>query len=431
MVRAQLFAQRALAAGLIAPATGGAPGRPLFVVGAGAAGATLAMLAAAKNVQTFLLDQQPSPFSRQSVCRSRWVDPSQYDWPHRTWAVPRYPQRPPAAPLAWAGARASRLANDWQRLLSAAIASSAGLIDPLYGRTLVAITPRNNQLRIVHGDLGVPAANLAHADVGALVSAIGFGTERCDVGPHFRSWSFWETDDLEKPNLGLPLPCPRVVISGAGDGALQDFIRAVTGWRSARDVYAVLRPSLPPEVPEAAQYFEQEAERSYVWGVDAERDDHHVLQRLHDEYDQLATRVFGRLAPRIKALIRTRTVRLAYSCSHFGKVYGLNRLIALLLAKGLEDEDDAGLMPGRRLSAVASGDPSHTCRRDPNRCHGRLHHLTFNPHPDCRLPFDGVSWSFEDAETVIVRHGIAPPQYVYGGAPTGAPRQLLPYHVAQ
>src|ERR1019366_6151378 len=78
MVRAQAFVDDAVAAGLI----GTKPWRPLLIVGAGAAGATAAIWAAVHHhVPTMLIDRDSDAFNRQANCTTRWIDPTQYDWP--------------------------------------------------------------------------------------------------------------------------------------------------------------------------------------------------------------------------------------------------------------------------------------------------------------------------------------------------------------
>jgi hypothetical protein len=54
--------------------------RKLLVCGAGAAGVTAALHALALGVETVLVEKSAAPFLRQRHCRSRWLDPAQYDW---------------------------------------------------------------------------------------------------------------------------------------------------------------------------------------------------------------------------------------------------------------------------------------------------------------------------------------------------------------
>src|SRR5437879_3176765 len=79
MIRGKLIADRAREERLIGPT------RPLLVIGAGAGGATAALVASMSGVPTLLVDSAPRPFSVQASCSTRYVDPTQYDWPVDTW----------------------------------------------------------------------------------------------------------------------------------------------------------------------------------------------------------------------------------------------------------------------------------------------------------------------------------------------------------
>jgi glycine/D-amino acid oxidase-like deaminating enzyme len=107
MVRARMAVDRAIEEGLIGPQ------RRLLVIGAGAAGATAAIHSASRGVPVVLIEAAPAPFLRQAGCRSRWIDPVQYDWPVDHWPQGRYPWTPPAMPLPWARGAANQIALAW------------------------------------------------------------------------------------------------------------------------------------------------------------------------------------------------------------------------------------------------------------------------------------------------------------------------------
>lgn len=79
MIRATWVVERSVEARIISPS------KKLLVIGAGAAGATAAIEAARRRVDVTLIDRD-EPFSRQAGCTTRWVDPTQYDWPVDHWA---------------------------------------------------------------------------------------------------------------------------------------------------------------------------------------------------------------------------------------------------------------------------------------------------------------------------------------------------------
>src|SRR5207253_4242654 len=97
--------------------------RRLLVCGAGAAGVTAALHALSLGVETVLVEQSPAPFLRQRLCRSRWIDPVQYDWSANHWTTASFPHAGPPMPLPWPADRSNRLAFRWQLRLNAALAN--------------------------------------------------------------------------------------------------------------------------------------------------------------------------------------------------------------------------------------------------------------------------------------------------------------------
>src|SRR4051794_8982966 len=75
MLRAKLAVERSRERGLISA------NHPLIVVGAGAGGASAAIRAVQLGIPATLLDAGGRAFGRQRLCTTRWVDPTQYDWP--------------------------------------------------------------------------------------------------------------------------------------------------------------------------------------------------------------------------------------------------------------------------------------------------------------------------------------------------------------
>jgi hypothetical protein len=100
-------------------------GRRLLVVGAGAGGATAAMRASLAT-RALLIDRAPDPFLVQGKATSRWIDPTQYDWPMDHWLQARYPWSAPPMPLPWQAFWSSALSLHWKGMLNRAAALSAG-----------------------------------------------------------------------------------------------------------------------------------------------------------------------------------------------------------------------------------------------------------------------------------------------------------------
>lgn len=118
MVRGVELANRLVDLGLV----GGEKARPLLVVGAGAGGASAAIQAADRGVPTLLIDRQPAPFTLQRNCQTRWLNPTQYDWPADSWSGGIYPYGGATCPLPWTADWSHQLAAQWQLRLLTAIA---------------------------------------------------------------------------------------------------------------------------------------------------------------------------------------------------------------------------------------------------------------------------------------------------------------------
>src|SRR5687768_115441 len=74
---------------------------PVVVIGAGAAGVTFALSAAERAKQCngqladiWLVEEEHQAFSMQTKVYSRWIDPTQYDWPEDHWTDKLLPGTP-------------------------------------------------------------------------------------------------------------------------------------------------------------------------------------------------------------------------------------------------------------------------------------------------------------------------------------------------
>lgn len=263
---------------------------------------------------------------------------------------------------------------------------------------------------------------------GMIVWAIGFGEENHCIKPQpdhpqpanavglpFCGFRFWSTDHLEKPNYHLPHgTTPRIVISGAGDGGLQDLLRIVA--RPSRDIFSsremIETLDLPSWVINRLQKAENHAQRAYPWSSRDRGYDHAVLFPLHQEHLTLAQVMARdeRIRERLKRLLKPdipQTLHLVHSCNHFPNVYALNRFLVLLIDAYLGRSDL--IIPHTRTQDVICGsDHQRTAERS---CHGFNHTVQLIPAPPCSptAASDSLSPSPSsiEANIVIIRHGIA------------------------
>jgi hypothetical protein len=88
---------------------------PLLVVGAGAGGVTAAVWAAENQVRTLLVDRAAAPFGVQKRATTRFLNPTQYDWPVDHWPSGVFPWLPShvGLPLPYPSDWAADLAVLW------------------------------------------------------------------------------------------------------------------------------------------------------------------------------------------------------------------------------------------------------------------------------------------------------------------------------
>lgn len=269
--------------------------------------------------------------------------------------------------------------------------------------------------------------------------------------PLYEGRAFWNSDPFGQPNCGVTGKKARVLIAGAGDGALQDFLRITTGFESAEELYRNCNIPLP--IAQAIQSGEDRALRGWVWANPRSAYEHEVqqeLQKVHLKAVRTALslpdvrRSLDQLIPR-----QPTAVRLAYRCTHFNAYYGLNRFLGLLVAEYLRLQFGMRVLWKRTEIEDIVPTDGHTCMVQTARgwepdggyanptCHGRNHRLTIRRAPSCFAPAATSPSRTITANVVIIRYGIRP-----GSSPTPPPlrnfpprfralqeRYLLPYHL--
>ncbi len=385
MVRGQSIIDRAVAAGFAAT------GRELLVIGAGAAGAVAAIRAASLGIRTHLIEFDARPFSRQDSCRTRWIDPHEYEWPFDQWPNQTYVyDNPPLhryyghpVPLSWNAQWADSLAAGWAMSFGAALGAYPNLIF-YHSNTLVPPPAPPPVFNAAAKTWTVHLSNGAVLTVGMIVNAVGFGVERCDVPrlppPTYRGLAFWQTDRFRRPNCGLrPPKVAKVVISGGGDGALQDFLRIVTRQRSVRRLYQAILAAMPDGTAgQRAQKrtilstiqgrisgAENRALRSYLWGSDPVHD-HDIHRLLHLGHLDAVGFALSRaqVIAALKAILPSPApdVLLVHSCIHFAQSYAFNRFLVLLIDAYLSRRDGtpSRIIAGAEVVSVV-GTSGHVC----------------------------------------------------------------------
>ncbi len=449
MLRARLLVERCYAEGLIAPT------RPLLVIGGGVAGAVATMVAATLRIPVVLLEQQADLFTRQ-LLSTRHLDPTEYDWPARHWREGKFPwhtSRPshagPVMPLPYWTASAQHLGIAWQRLVSLWEGQSPGntfatiIRGCHFTKTMLRRSAKQKDWLFLHHNIAqLPPNPVAF---GAAISCVGFPHEKRFVPAapvpgkkQYAGFEFWGDDPLLLPNCGVPVASSplRVLISGAGDGALQDFLRVLTGG-NAKALYDALfskvglQHFIPYYRPPGYRFLpfaqtEDEAHRACSF---AAKDGHWTLDQWHSAYVTEIDRIWTFWGPkeqqRLAQVLRPNVeVTLVHPCRHFGFCYGLNRVLVLLVTRLHAQQSGRPvaeiLQSGHEVDAVDGA--NHSCG-DPWVCHGKPHEVWIRS-ADC-FASSSSSQLLGTFQSVIIRHG-ATPQPLFGTA--ALPRQVVPYH---
>jgi hypothetical protein len=268
---------------------------------------------------------------------------------------------------------------------------------------------------------------------------MGFGAENNRISKTHPTIGveFWDTDNFHLPNFKLADEVvPQVLISGGGDGALQDYLRVLSkpDLQGARPIFEAC--GIPKRL--AARIGEDQAavDRQLKWGCKTHHDCR-PLRWLHKRFVKVIDRILADSDVRanVQTVLREPLpeVLLTYPCTHFGHVYALNRLLVLLLARYLAQYSEPPrretLAQGYKLEVIG-GDGTHQCDGKKWReCHAEQHIYTLAP-ADCALsPMRGPPRQGA-ANVIIIRHGVAPvlpqPLAASRSAPT-VRRHILPY----
>lgn len=453
MLRGFLIADRALANNLLGL------DKPLLIVGAGAAGATAALTAIKRGVPTTIIEWNDEPFNRQLFCHTRKISPTMYDWPADHWRIGKFPWRGVKFPFSWvedyAGAiaaawsaklkRQARVQPDLTLLLSTRLEEPETLITQKIKGGLINVTfiEKTSGKRVAGGPFRFAV----------IVSCIGIGRERCYAEEgSYSGTAFWESDKLEAPDLGLPhVVAPRILLSGGGDGVLQDFLRTITICDSARMIFDFLPAQVQVEIENTVRTAEDQAQRSFVWS--STRFDCRTNHLLHNAYLQTINTIlnkdYQRIGDTLEKIIRgvsgEFSLEMIHPCSHFSACYGLNRALVILISEFVRREYGIELIsPCRKVTKVSSAD-GHDCRsqhdtrlnlseraRERSRCLSSTHTVELGLARCEQINRPGGEIFLEKRgpyDIVILRHGIKHAPDLFGPPPELNRRQMLPYYI--
>lgn len=410
MIRARMFIDRAFEQELIGQ------DRSLLVIGAGAAGVTAGIRAAQFRVPTTVVERNDHPFECQAGCSTRYIDPTLYDWAVDHWPNAAFPwSGTPDMPLECTANWANRLASSWEQQLGQAHADLSHLSIRCGWEVIDApLGPESDGLISVK--MRSREGHLSTERFRTIVWCGGWGHEAHQLA-NFTSYRFWDTDHIAERNLGLSRP-PRVLISGGGDGALQDLLRVLTG-QSAHQILEILRNDQTirraiDAIEPVIQSKEDQAQRAMTWSR-TRIHDHRIQQRLHDVHlDQVrwllntsnAAPAVGHHLPVMLRKPFPATVELAHSCSHFSRCYPLNRFLSLLFIEYLRAQGNTNFrLRSYTITKDIRGTNNHTCPTAgaPLDCWGHPHEVSFEK-SECSQFNTGDPHGAEVFDVILLRH---------------------------
>jgi len=459
--------------------------RDQFVVGAGVAGVSAAIWAARKGVRVTLVDKNKRAFERQRVAENRWIDPTLYDWPAHHWWVGKIPfefaedqpARDDPLPLRLKKGPANRAAFGWNQILE------QSKQDDTLGRMTTEFDCRFGQLFFQYDREAEDPLAADHAGedrgggvrrpmvvaewvkkgraepsrqrFGAAIRCTGLddadgsdeGNSLCLRGRIvFRGFAFWRPDNYSLENAGIHGEPAWVLISGGGDGALQDLLRLINPGPLASSatldptaMYRIIHDSGIAKWGEKLrriQTAEDQASRRYIWST-GEVEDRLLLKELHDTYVEIVDEIqrdaaWQRIHQEFEARIRFAPhVTFVHRQAAFGRCYPMNHLLVVVAIRYLETHPrlrrQFTYRPGQQIATFeCTHDGAHG---DAEVCEGKRHRVVFKlVDQDCRDRFRAREDSFN---VIIIRHGPGRPCGKQDGASRSrleSVRQALPYH---
>lgn len=211
------------------------------MIGGGAGGVTAALSACERGVPATLVERSDKGAFGTQLESTRYIDPAMDDWPASHWGDAAWPLRGRRASLPWRASPAAQVAGFWEACFEAKLVALGGGPE---GRLHFAkgIHVQRQHLLLSEGDVRFnwraperPEEGRRH---GAAIVCTGFSKEETGVSESYRGFEFWGPDPYGLKNLGLdPSVRVKALVSGAGGGALQDFLRLVMRpGTTARDV---------------------------------------------------------------------------------------------------------------------------------------------------------------------------------------------------
>lgn len=395
-----------------------APDKPLLILGGGAAGASACLTACQLRVDSCVVEKESSPFSTQIRAGVRRIGPVEYDWPQPFWRRGSIDWDGGSYPLPFDAGPADHVASQWANYFYAVrnLPSRPADIDLYTSLDASRLTIRDT---LIGAKVTFPGG--ATREFGAVISCIGFAGELTAIQAQSGTMTtapFWGPDDLLQLQAGASNcsgQIAEVLISGGGDGAQQDFLRAATklfGW----ELFDALKLDERDPAWQRLALADDVGRRAHAWSSPGSRLPD-ALERWHAEYEAVADGCWqkwqstGALNELAQVLRPDTRVTWLWGKPYLGYSYGLNRILSILIS---------------RLIAFADGRPwkERVVRPAVVLTQSRMTNVEGLRHPRCDAAchssghkvFDATGKLLGVFDVVVVRHGVDQKPFFEGGA---------------
>ncbi len=452
IIRATLVIERAIKENLIGSK------RPLLVIGGGFAGVTAGIKAARDGVPTFLIEQNSILHKFRGL--TRFISPTQYDFPHSHWIKQSFPWKGKGKtiPVFWENSSVESVLESFNEEIEYTQETSPFYIanfvtckswsieetikdkkgNPFVKANLSSTKTSKVEFSSNYKDILIPDT------FGMILTCLGIGEEI--ISPkhsNYRGIYFWNFDVISESFKNN-----KVLICGAGDGGLQDFLLLSTKEKSASMLYKLLSEVVSKTVLNKIESeilkSDDIAHRDSLFSGDNTTRSCQIQRCVHKKHLAMVKTLFDGSENEVKVkellssitsdLFNKNSIFLSHSCDHFPKTYSLNRFLVLLLAKYKESvSGQTFLLPKIKVKTIDGENKDHECSNNFYECLGKSHKITY-VNANCSKNLDTAEKTLEyKPDLVIVRFGINKKgketelEKFYNCLPENRGLQTLPY----
>jgi hypothetical protein len=371
----------------------------LLIIGGGVSGAAAGLEASQRGMIVTLFESKRTLLSVQQRCKTRYLHPYEYYWPlahyqKRTFPFTDIDKKYSPRPMRWSAGVASdiakKLADQILKEKSPNLSFRLGVKHiPVSQKTLLEDFDSDGDYQFI------------------LVCA---GARERTGFPNlaFASFPYWENDPLEKLCSRYADGSRRkeqILLSGGGDGGLQDLLRIVTKPTrrkpfAAGQILEKLLPTLRRNREFNRWLKSKQFDGNCYRPFDVKpmlKDFEDLLNSMEADFDywrSLSRMLLSWIHPAIlKGDVR---IRLAFKEKHFSRSFALNVFLVRLLERIIKNQQL--LLPGHEIHLVNTATKTHQCKGDPKDCFTSPHFVSWK--------ISGARSPKKEAyDVVVLRHG--------------------------